>query len=125
MALKVLMLNTREDVIADTYELCVGEGDSRRVVGYRMNKPCKIWMKTEEVPSSPGNNTHIGHLQLKPFTSLSDDVDIDLSADTVLAIINPVEQAISLYEKYRTSTTPKTDDQTNSPDNETDADKSD
>ena len=125
MAVKVVMLNTREDVITDVLELAVPEGDDQKVIGYRLQKPCQIWMHYENVATTPGNDSQLGHLKLKPFTSLSADESIDIKADDVLAIVEPIPQAKNLYEKYvigNQKPTNETDDQTNSTDESTDSD---
>tara|TARA_B100001094_G_C18057249_1_gene733138 strand:+ start:45 stop:434 length:390 start_codon:yes stop_codon:yes gene_type:complete len=128
MAVKVVMLNTREDVITDVLELSVPEGDDQqKVIGYRMQKPCQIWMHFENIPTTPGDDSQLGHLKLKPFSQLSADESIDIKVDDVLAIVEPIPQAKNLYEKYvvgNTIPTNKTDDQTNSTDESTDSDQS-
>ena len=125
MAVKVVMLNTREDVITDVLELSVPAGDDQKVIGYRLQKPCQIWMQYENIATTPGNDSQLGHLKLKPFTSLSADESIDIKADDVLAIVEPIPQAKNLYEKYvigNQKPTNETDDQTNSTDESTDSD---
>ena len=125
MAVKVVMLNTREDVITDVLELSVPEGDDQKVIGYRLQKPCQIWMDYQNVATTPGNDSQLGRLKLKPFTSLSSDESIDIKADDVLAIVEPIPQAKNLYEKYvigNQKPTNETDDQTNSTDESTDSD---
>ena len=125
MAVKVVMLNTREDVITDVLELSVPAGDDQKVIGYRLQKPCQIWMHYENIATTPGNDSQLGHLKLKPFTALSADESIDIKADDVLAIVEPIPQAKNLYEKYvigNQTPTNETDDQTNSTDESTDSD---
>ena len=61
MAVKVVMLNTREDVITDVLELSVPEGDEQKVIGYRLQKPCQIWMHYENIATTPGNDSQLGH----------------------------------------------------------------
>ena len=47
MTIKLLLLKSGEDVIADITELCTGDEKDRRVVGYFLNKNCIIhlWKK--------------------------------------------------------------------------------
>ena len=125
MAVKVVMLNTREDVITDVLELSVPEGDVQKVIGYRLQKPCQIWMHYENIATTPGNDSQLGHLKLKPFSQLSADESIDIKVHDVLAIVEPIPQAKNLYEKYvigNSTPTNETDDQTNSTDESTDSD---
>ena len=39
MAIKLLLLKSGEDVIADVTEMVVGEEEERRVIGYYLDKP--------------------------------------------------------------------------------------
>ena len=45
MAIKLLLLKSGEDMIADVSEMAYGEDDSRRVVGYYLNRPCILKMR--------------------------------------------------------------------------------
>ena len=45
MAIKLLLLKSGEDMIADVREMAYGEDDARRVVGYYLNRPCIIKMR--------------------------------------------------------------------------------
>ena len=45
MTIKLLLLKSGEDMIADISEMAYGEDDERRVVGYYLNKPCVIKMR--------------------------------------------------------------------------------
>ena len=45
MTIKLLLLKSGEDMIADITEMAYGEDDDRRVVGYYLNKPCVIKMR--------------------------------------------------------------------------------
>ena len=44
MSIKLLLLKSGEDLIADVTEMAVGEDENKRVVGYFLNKPCTIKM---------------------------------------------------------------------------------
>ena len=45
MTIKLMLFKSGEDIIADVSEMCVGEGDDRRVIGYRLEKPCVVKMR--------------------------------------------------------------------------------
>ena len=49
MAIKLLLLKSGEDMIADVKEMAFGEEEERRVVGYYLNKPCVIKMRDPNV----------------------------------------------------------------------------
>ena len=138
MAVKLIMLTTREDIICDALELSVNNKDDEKlVVGYRMQKPCQLWMDNETKTASPGVDNHVGRLKLKPFSHLTNDLSIDVKAEDVLAIVEPIPQAVELYNKYILDTDGgknpaplvdealTEDDQTDSTDESTDSDQSD
>ena len=49
MTIKLMLLKSGEDIIADVSEMSVGEDDDRRVVGYFLNKPCIVKMRQPEL----------------------------------------------------------------------------
>lgn len=44
MTVKLALLKSGEDVIADVQEMVVGKEPNQKVVGYIFNKPCSIKM---------------------------------------------------------------------------------
>ena len=51
MTVKLLLLKSGEDVIADVTEMGSGDKQDRRVVGYFLNKPCIVKMRDPNVLS--------------------------------------------------------------------------
>ena len=51
MTVKLILLKSGEDIIADVTEMVVGEEEERRVVGYFLEKPCIV--KLREGGESP------------------------------------------------------------------------
>ena len=49
MAIKLLLLKSGEDMIADVNEMAFGEEDAKRVVGYYLNRPCVVKMRDPNV----------------------------------------------------------------------------
>ena len=49
MTIKLMLLKSGEDIIADVSEMTVGEDDDKRVVGYFLNKPCIVKMRQPEL----------------------------------------------------------------------------
>ena len=45
MTIKLMLFKSGEDIIADVSEMSLGEGDDRRVIGYRLEKPCVVKMR--------------------------------------------------------------------------------
>ena len=44
-----MLMKSGEDIIADVSEMTVGEEDDKRVVGYFLNKPCIVKMRSPEL----------------------------------------------------------------------------
>ena len=47
MTVKLVILKSGEDIVADIKEMVVGEGDDRRVVGYVLTKPCGVSLNSK------------------------------------------------------------------------------
>ena len=102
MTIKLLLLKSGEDIIADTTEMTVGEDEDRRVVGYFLNKPCIVKMRYPELlkEQSEGPNKKAGYeVSLFPWMPLSAEETIPVVADWVITMVDPV---IKLKEMYIT-----------------------
>ena len=49
MTVKLAILKSGEDIVADIKEMIVGEGDDARVVGYHLNRPCGVSLNRKEI----------------------------------------------------------------------------
>ena len=47
MTVKLAILKSGEDIVADIKEMVVGEGDDARVVGYVLTKPCGVSLNSK------------------------------------------------------------------------------
>ena len=97
MSIKLVVLKSGEQVIADTKEL-VKEDVIR---GILLNKPCKVRaarpvLLTEEENSEDDGNVEI---TFSPFVLLSDDEDIIIPPDWIVTIVNPIESVVNLYQE--------------------------
>ncbi len=102
MTIKLMLLKSGEDIIAETTEMSVGEGEERRVVGYYLNKPCIVKMRYPEMltEQSQGNNKKAGYeVSLFPWLPLAVEETIPVVADWVVTMVEPV---IKLKEMYIT-----------------------
>jgi hypothetical protein len=46
MTIKLVLLKSGEDIISDLTEMSVGEEENRVVIGYFLNKPCIVKMRS-------------------------------------------------------------------------------
>tara|TARA_Y100000289_G_scaffold16477_1_gene15585 strand:- start:561 stop:908 length:348 start_codon:yes stop_codon:yes gene_type:complete len=98
MTVKLLLLKSGEDVVADVSEMVVGEEENRRVVGYFLSKPCIVKMQQPEVLSEQRNETKSGYrVSLFPWMPLSKESTIPIAADWVITMVEPVTKLNEMY----------------------------
>tara|TARA_R100000742_G_C4233124_1_gene54286 strand:- start:2 stop:352 length:351 start_codon:yes stop_codon:yes gene_type:complete len=91
MTVKLSLLKSGEDVIADIEEMILDE----KVVGYFFTNPCvaKILAKDGgDIGKTPCQ------IQLTPWMPLTNDKKIPLAADWVITIVEPMPQLKKMYE---------------------------
>ena len=126
MAIKLLLLKSGEDMIADLKEMTYGEDEDRRVVGYYLNRPCIIKMRDPNVlpEESVGNTKKAGYeVSLFPWIPLSAEETIPIPADWVVTMVEPTAKLKEMYiediVKYGKN------NQSNSTDEQSSSDQSD
>ena len=97
MTVKLSLLKSGEDVIADIQEMVVGEGENTRVIGYFFENPCvvKILAKTFD---DTGETKTPCKLQLTPWMPLSSDSRIPIPPDWIVTLVEPIAQLKEMYE---------------------------
>ena len=97
MTIKLLLLKSGEDVIADVTEMTAGE--KTRVVGYFLNKPCVVRMRDPDVLSEePKGPTKAGFaVSLYPWMTLSKEDVIPISADWLITMVEPIDKLKQMY----------------------------
>ena len=124
MTIKLLLLKSGEDIIADVSEMVVGEEQDRRVVGYFFDRPCVVRMKDPNMlpDQKVGNTQKAGfEVSLYPWMPLSKEDRIPVTADLVITMVEPVTKLKEMYQKD--VATYGKDDQDNSVSKSTDANK--
>ena len=102
MTIKLLLLKSGEDIIADVAEMAMGEEGNkenpRRIIGYYLNKPCVIKMRDPRELEQEGKEHKAGYsVSLFPWMPLSKDERITIPADWRITMVEPV---IKLEEMY-------------------------
>ena len=100
MTIKLLLLKSGEDMIADITEMAYGEDDERRVVGYYLNKPCVIKMRDPNAldDMSEGRGRKAGfEVSLFPWIPLSADENIPIPADWLVTMVEPTAKLTEMY----------------------------
>ena len=100
MTIKLLLLKSGEDMIADITEMAYGEDEDRRVVGYYLNKPCVIKMRDPNAldDMSEGRGRKAGfEVSLFPWIPLSADENIPIPADWLVTMVEPTAKLTEMY----------------------------
>ena len=88
MTIKVLVLKSGEDVIADVQEMM---SSSDQVIGYFLTKPCVVKLKAKETNSDVSVRMH-------PWMPIAREKMIPLSTDWVVTMVTPVEKIQEMYQ---------------------------
>ena len=86
MSVKLLILKSYEDVIADVKEMLSGD----KVVGYILNNPFVVRLEeaTEDLPD---------RVTYYPYVPLSKDKAIPIPCDWVVSIVEPLDEVKNSY----------------------------
>jgi len=91
MTVKLILLKSGEDVIADVEEMLVSE----RVVGYFLGDPCVVKVLANN--NGTGGKTPC-KLQLTPWMPLTNDKKIPIAAEWLITMVEPIPQLKEMYE---------------------------
>ena len=104
MTIKVLVLKSGEDVIADIQEMMSSEN---QVMGYFLNRPCVVKLQAKETNNDVAVRMH-------PWMPFAREKMIPLSTDWVVTMVTPVESIQEMYEKQVLEDGKETDQTTSS-----------
>ena len=98
MTIKLILLKSGEDIIADLKEMTVGEGDGIKVIGYYLDKPCVVKMKNPTVAPGENHQKTAGYeVTLFPWMPLSKDDTIPIPADWLVTLVEPISSLRKMY----------------------------
>ena len=98
MTIKLMILKSGEDIIADVAEMAMGEEEDKRVVGYFLKQPCVITMKNPNLLEEDGNNKKSGfEVSLFPWMPLSKEKTIPITAEWVITMVEPITTLKEMY----------------------------
>ena len=104
MTIKVLVLKSGEDVIADIQEMMSSEN---QVMGYFLNKPCVVKIQAK------GDSQDVS-VRMHPWMPFAREKMIPLSTDWVVTMVTPVESIQEMYQKQVLDDGKETDQTTDS-----------
>ena len=90
MSIKLAVLKSGEDVIADIQEMIFEE----KVVGYIFNKPCAVQMRTMEE-----NGDKSFQISLFPWLPLTKTTKVPVPPDWIVTIVDPIESLEKMNKK--------------------------
>jgi hypothetical protein len=101
MTVKLLLLKSGEDLIADVQEMVFGEDEEKRVVGYYLTRPCIVKMRTPNLLTEENENQGLQKMgyqvTLHPWMPLTVDEKIPVPSDWVVTMVNPTEKLKEMY----------------------------
>ena len=104
MTIKVLVLKSGEDVIADIQEMTSSEN---QVMGYFLNRPCVVKIQAK------GDSQDVS-VRMHPWMPFAREKMIPLSTDWVVTMVTPVESIQEMYHKQVLDDGKETDQTTDS-----------
>ena len=123
MTIKLILLKSGEDIIADVTEMVVGEEEERTIVGYFLDKPCVIRMRDPNLIEEQGPKKQSGFQEsLFPWIPLSKETRIPVPADWLITMVEPAYKLKEMYVKDIVKNGNQSD---STDDNSADTDKSD
>ena len=123
MTIKLCLLKSGEDIIADVSEMNVGNEEERTVVGYFLDKPCVVKMRDPNLLNEDGPKKQSGfQVSLFPWIPLSAETRIPIPADWLVTMVEP---AYKLKEMYVEDIVNYGNQSNSSDNNSTTSDKSD
>ena len=116
MTVKILLLKSGEDVVADVKEM-VSPDD--KVIGYFLTKPCVIKL----IPKETEGNKKETSISMYPWMPLAKEKAIPLPTDWVVTMVTPIEKVETMYKEDVLNG--QTTDQVSNPDKSTEVDITD
>ena len=106
MTVKLVLLKSGEDIVADVSEMVVGDEKDKenppRVIGYYLNRPCVVRMTdSRNLPElTKGNEQKQGYsVSLFPWMPLSKEDKIPIPADWMITMVEPVTKLAQMYDE--------------------------
>ena len=91
MTIKVLVLKSGEDVIADIQEMMSSDN---QVMGYFLTKPCVVKIQAKDMSAESEFS-----VRMHPWMPIAREKMIPLNTDWVVTMVTPVEKIQEMYEK--------------------------
>ena len=112
MTIKILVLKSGEDVIADIKEMMTSDN---QVMGYILTKPCVVKLMSaapltaeEDDDSNPEGTSEV-RIRMHPWAPLAKEKQVPLSTEWVVTMFSPIDKVLDMYKKQVLKENGKTD----------------
>ena len=92
MTVKILLLKSGEDVIADVKEMV---SPDKKVIGYFLSKPCVVKL----LPKTTNGHKKETSISMYPWMPLAKEKQIPLPTDWVVTMVTPIEKVETMYKE--------------------------
>ena len=101
MSIKLLLLKSGEQVLADTKELRRKDDVPMvdKVYGYLLTRPHKVSANKPLVLTENVDEQRNVEITLAPWILLSEDKVMTIPKEWVITIVNPIESIVKMYEE--------------------------
>ena len=101
MTVKLLLLKSGEDIIADVKEMVTGTEEDPKVVGYFLNRPCIVRMQDytpiQDDETTEEKQKQAYQIKFYPWIPLAKEPIIPLTAEWVVTMVDPIDKLLKLY----------------------------
>ena len=101
MSIKLLLLKSGEQVLADTKELRRKDDVPMvdKVYGYLLSKPHRVTANKPLVLTENVDDRRNVEITLSPWILLTEDKVITIPKEWVITIVNPIESIVQMYQE--------------------------
>jgi hypothetical protein len=101
MTIKLIRVQSGEDIITDMNEMVVGEGENSRIIGYFLKSPCVVLMRNPQNFGAADGAEHKASLEVSliPWVPLAKEDIIPISLDWVVTMVTPTDKLMEIYVK--------------------------
>ena len=101
MTIKILVLKSGEDVIADIKEMMTPDN---KVMGYLLTKPCVVKLMSNAPLTAEEDDSNIEHksemrVRMIPWVPLAKEKQIPLTSEWVVTMITPIDKVLTMYKE--------------------------
>ena len=112
MTIKILVLKSGEDVIADIKEMMTPDN---KVMGYILTKPCVVKLMStapltaeDDDNSNPEGSSEV-RIRMHPWAPLAKEKQVPLTSEWVVTMVTPIDKVLDMYKKQVLKENGKTD----------------